>query len=410
MELAVYGDSLARVKIKVQLLKILAPAFMAIAPVNMLHSQAFMASNALQHWRKALASSNRKVANAVIIGDSIACCVGPQDYGNVWTNSLRSYTNARYKQHGSGIIPVGNNDKLALNPQWSLHNNSGQVTNVNYGPYQGGINGTALSSFGGVFRLTGGAELTLLVPERLPYKLVLYYASSTDSGDGIVVRSEKKPLGILGKETSPRFQAHTAVLPLPQNISTLSFSPSSTSGSAYIYGAEFIYDDDGVSIHNLAHGYARSEAYGGDPANQLAFLEQIPGSIQLAIISLGVNDSIDGTPITTYEYRRNIQEIISHLRLINPNISIVIYDEPNDLWGENATPLPQSLVRDQEMQLAQENNVTYLSPFPTWGTYANASALGYFAIDGVHPSDLGDRNLAGLLEAVVFPDEPANWR
>jgi lysophospholipase L1-like esterase len=350
------------------------------------------------------------VANAVIIGDSIACCFGPEDYGNVWTNSLRTYTNLRYRQHGTGILPVGNNDKLSLNPQWSLHSNSGQASNVNYGPYQGGINGTALSSFGGVFKLTGDAVLTLLVPERRPHKLVLYYASSTDSGTGIVVRSESKLLGILGKETSPRFVAHTAVLPLTQSFSTLSFSPASANGSAYIYGAEFIYDDDGVSIHNLAHGYARSEAYGGDPANQLAFLEQIPGGIQLAVISLGVNDSIDGTGTTASEYRGNMQEIISRLRMINPNISIVIYDQPNDLWGENATPLPQSLVRQQEMQLAQENNVTYLSPFPTWGSFANASALGYFASDGVHPSDLGDRNLADLLASIVYSDDSTNWR
>ena len=74
------------------------------------------AQESLSSWRQALASSSRKVANAVIIGDSIACCVGPENYENVWTNSLRSYINVRYKQHGSGVIPVGNNNNMAVNP------------------------------------------------------------------------------------------------------------------------------------------------------------------------------------------------------------------------------------------------------------------------------------------------------
>jgi lysophospholipase L1-like esterase len=363
----------------------------------------------LSTWREALASSGRQIVNAVIIGDSIACCFGPQDYGNVWANSLRTYTKVRYKQHGTGVLPVGNNDNLALNPQWSLLLYNGQASNLKFGPYQAGINGTQTSAFGGVFRLTGDAELTLLVPEKRPYKLVLYYASSTDSGGGVLVRSDGKLLGVLGKETSTHIQAHTAILPLTQSFSTLSFSAASPNGSVYIYGAEFIYQDEGVSVHNLGHGWARSEAYGGDVGSQLAFFDQIPGGIQLAVISLGVNDSLDGTGTTVYEYRRNIQEIISHFRQINPNISIVIYDEPSTQPGENVPLLPQSLIREQEKQLAQENRAVYLSSFPRWGTYDNASARGYFSPGGVHPSDLGDRDLASLLEALLFPDDSANW-
>jgi len=354
-------------------------------------------------WRRALASSNQRVANAVIIGDSIACCIGPQDYGNVWTNSLRTYINLHYMQHGSGVIPVGSNDKLALNPlspEWSIHNNTGQTSVVNFGPYQTGV-----GAFGGVFKLTGDADLTLLLPEKRPDNLVLYYASSTDSGAGILVSAERKALGIFGKESSPRFLAHTAVIPLKQISSKISFSPALASGSVYIYGAEFIYHDEGVSIHNLAHGYARSEAFGSDTAAQLAFLDKIPGGIQLAVISLGVNDSINGTGTTASEYRSNMQQIISYLRQLNPDVSIFIYDQISTRPGEAATLLPQSLIREQEKQLAQTNHGAYLSPLSRWGTFSVASARGYFSPDGIHPTDLGDRELASLLETMLLEED-----
>jgi lysophospholipase L1-like esterase len=356
----------------------------------------------LGSWRQALASSNRKVANAVIIGDSIACCVGPQNYENVWTNSLRSFINAQYKQHSTGVIPVGNNDANAAippeNPPWSLHNNTGQITILNFGPYQTGV-----GTFGGVFKLTGNAELTLLVPENHPHKLVLYYASSTDSGTGVLVQSEKRSLGVIGKQKSSTLLPHTAVISI-DNPSTLSFSSASVNGSAYIYGAEFIYDDAGVSIHNISHGYARSDAYGADTAKQLAFLDQIPGGIQLAVINLGVNDSIDGTGSTAAEYRGNMQNIISYLKQLNPDMSILIYDEISTSPGEKEVLLPQSLVREQEQQLAQANRIGYYSPISIWGDFTTASQRGYFTADGIHPTDLGDRKLANLLEAILFDD------
>jgi lysophospholipase L1-like esterase len=396
-------------------------AFITIVSVIMLYSRTVAASNAphnvpnaqyttgqndnpqklLASWRQALAFSSHKVANAIIIGDSIACCVGPANYENVWTNSLRSYTNARYKQHGSGLIPVGNNNDSSVippeNPPWSLHFNTGQITALNYGPYQTGV-----GAFGGVFKLTGSAEITLLVPENQPYKLVLYYASSIDSGAGILVRSEKGLSEVIGNETSSTLVPHAAIISLGQNPSTLSFSAASMKGTIYIFGAEFIYDDIGVSIHNIAHGYARSEAYGANAVAQLAFLDKIPGGIQLAIISLGVNDSIDGTGTTASQYRSNMQQIISYLRQLNPDMSILIYDQISTRPGEAAKPLPQSLVREQEQQLAQANHIAYYSPLSSWGDFTTASEQGYFTSDGIHPTDLGDRKLANLLEALLF--------
>jgi lysophospholipase L1-like esterase len=276
---------------------------------------------------------------------------------------------------------------------------------VNYGPYQTGV-----GEFGSVFKLTGDAGLTLLVPEKRPSRLILYYASSTDSGAGIIVAAERKSPVVVGKAISSHFQARTATISLSPNSSTISFASAGPGGNAYIYGAEFIYDDAGLSIHNLAHGYARSEAWGADTNAQLAFLDKIPGEIQLAIISLGVNDSINGTGTAAYEYRNNLQQIISYLRQLNPDMSILIYDEINTSPGESATLLPQSLVREQESQIAQANHVAYLSPVSLFGTSTNALARGYITSDGIHPTDLGDRELANILEDVLFDDDDSPRR
>jgi hypothetical protein len=157
----------------------------------------------LTSWQMALRKLHEQPANIVVIGDSIACCIGPRDYGNVWPNVLRRHLGQRYDEHGSGIIPVGNNDGLATNPQWSLHKKSGEISTVDMGPYQSGV-----GAFSSTFKLRGDAELTLLVPEKRPTQVVLYYASSIDTAGGIQVRTDAGDLMVVGKRVSHSIEAH----------------------------------------------------------------------------------------------------------------------------------------------------------------------------------------------------------
>ena len=237
--------------------------------------------------------SSQHPVNIVVMGDSIACCIGPKDYGNVWTNRLRSWLALSYQEHSSGIEPIGNNDGLSTNPPWSLHPGTGTIETLNFGPYQENP-----GAFGSLFRLTGNAQVTVLVPQRPIEEAILYYASGPGSESGIHV-SGRQISTVIAQAGSSQITAHAAHVKL-HGEEILTFSPVD-GGTAYLYGIEFTYHHNGIALHNVAHGYARSEAWGGDVEHQLEFLRLIEGNIQIAIVSLGVNDSINPVTGRTYE-------------------------------------------------------------------------------------------------------------
>jgi lysophospholipase L1-like esterase len=351
-------------------------------------------SSVLAAWQRNVSEAKTRPVNIVVLGDSIACCFGPADYENIWTNVLRQAEALRYRDHGSGVIPIGDDFGLSTNPQWSLHPQGGSIDTVPFGPYQ-----AAKGAFGSVFRLKGDAQVTVLLPVRPADGITLYYASGTDSKAGIRVSYDDQSSVTVGQQNSPTLKAQRADIPLDgTGSSTVSFSAASTSGSAYIYGVEFTYGTAGVSLHNLAHGYARTEAWGGDPASQMAFLSQIRGGIQLAIVSLGINDSINGTGTTLSEYKDHMAAIITYLRSLDAAMPIVLFDEIPTVLGDSATTLPQSAVRAQEQLLATEFGVGYVSPCTSFGTPAEAIDRGYFSRDNLHPSDLGNRRIATVIE------------
>lgn len=351
-------------------------------------------SKVLDSWRKDVSESRLHPVNVVVVGDSIACCVGPADYENTWTNVLRQHLALEYGDHGSGIIPVGNNEGLSTNPQWSIHPHGGSVETIPFGPFQ-----SAPGAFGGVFRLRGAAQLTVLLPVKRPDGINLYYASAVDSTDGITVHYPDGSLATVGRIGSPTFKAQRVSIPTGDGeLSRLSFSSASAHGSVYIYGIEFTYGDSGVSLHNLAHGYARTEAWGSQPEQELAFLPLIQGGIQLAIVSLGVNDSTNGAGTTIVQYRDHMSAIIAQLRRLNPRMAIVIFDEISTKPGESASLLSQNAIRRQEMAIAQRLSLGFVSPLAVFGTSPSSAERGLLSRDKVHPTDLGDRLIAEAIQ------------
>lgn len=355
-------------------------------------------NSVLAAWRRKVASAKSRPINIVVIGDSIACCFGPSNYENVWTNVLRQTEALRYGDHGSGIIPIGKDYGLATNPQWSLHPESGSIDTVQFGPFQDGK-----GAFGSVFRLKGDARITVLLPVRPPDGVILYYATASDSAGGIRVNYDNQPGITVGKQASAVLKTQRIEIPPGgRGSSTLSFSAASVTSPAYLYGIEFTYGKAGISLHNVAHGYARSEAWGGDPDKQLSFLSQIDGGIQLAILSLGVNDSINRTGTTATEYHDHMAGIIAYLRALDPSMPIVLFDEISTVAGDSATPLPQRMVRDQEQLLAREFDVGYVSPLKVFGSPEEAVERGYLSHDNVHPTDLGDRYITSVIEKYLL--------
>lgn len=346
-----------------------------------------------QLWKTVLSSSNQRIVNIAIIGDSIACCIGPKEYSNVWTNQLRTYLGLRFRSHGSGLIPIGNNEGLSMNPQWTTEDSDGMIATVDFGPFQHGK-----GAFGSLFRLSGRVRLT--VSGHAGDHVIVYYATSSDTEGGIKVSSGNLDLGVIEMARSSAFEARAASLVLPTDgrKHAITLEAANPKVNVYVYGVEFTSGVTGLSVHNVAHGYARSEAWGKDPSRQMVFLKQIPGKLDGAIIALGVNDAINGAGTTEEEYVRNMRSIVGTLLRMNPSMMIAIQDENSTAPGETARILPQRKIKAAEQRLAKTLGLGYISIAALWGSEKKAASKGYMAIDGVHPSDLGDRKLAEIMD------------
>ena len=147
-------------------------------------------------------------------------------------------------------------------------------------------------------------------------------------------------------------------------------------------------------MHNVAVAGARSEAFGSAPASENAFLNVIPGGIQLAIVSLGVNDFHAGNNEALSTYTSNMQNLLTYLQgLSAPSPSVLILDE-NQPNTANQTPAVNaqftwSQLVSAEQSLAVSNNAGFISMSELWGAYSSANSLGVMAADGVHPNDKG---------------------
>jgi hypothetical protein len=346
----------------------------------------------LNAFRSALQNSQNSAVSVAVIGDSIFDYGNPSDpttYPNGPVVQLTRSLQNVYGTHGTGIIPIGSNGGLATNPEWTLH---GTVTTVNdLGPSQSGT-----GAFGSTFKMTGGGNYVELTPQ-FGDSLRVYMESTTDSGgcnvlvDGVTT--------LVGNTTSGSPAAIVATIgSLSADVHTV-FIGAPGSGSCYLYGVEFTYGSTGVTVHKLAHGYARSEAWGANTATQLAYIAQMSPVPAAAIVALGVNDSTNGTGTTASQYRSNISNILTYLRTLNPQMAILVADENN--VQTPGTVLPQTTIRTSEQAVAQQFGASYLSIADAWGAYATANALGLMASDGVHITSKGGLSQAGLLTTTM---------
>lgn len=326
----------------------------------------------------AMASAKLAAKAIVVIGDSITCCIGPSDINNnpikVFTRLLQS----AYGNGGTGIIPVGNNDGLSIRPEWSASGTWSAVSDL--GPTQ-----SSTGAFGTVFVSAGtSSSLTLTLPAATTSVTVMGETTTDSAGCNVIVAGTT--VGTVGNSTTSMPTAFSTDVNLGSATSTVTLSPAGP-GKCYLYGAGSSAASTGMVVHNLAHGYARSEAWGSNPSAQLAFVDKLSPVPSLAIIDLGVNDSINGTGTTAAQYQSNLQSIITHLKALNAHMSIMLLD--NYDVQSPGTLLPQTSVRQIEQALAASNGLAYMSMHDVWQSYAEASALGYINADHIHPSDIG---------------------
>jgi lysophospholipase L1-like esterase len=241
-------------------------------------------------------------------------------------------------------------------------------------------------------------------------KVNVYTQSAPDSG-ACTVSIDGTVAGTTPATTTATLQAvKTTFAASAFGSHTLTITPTAT-GKCYVYGAEWTIGSTGVRVHNVAVAGARSEAFGSAPATENAFLNVIPGGIQLAIVSLGVNDFHAGNNETLATYTSNMQSLLTYLQgLSSPSPSLLILDEnqPNTL---NQTPAVNaqftwSQLVSAEQSLAVSNNAAFISMSELWGTYTSANSLGVMAADTVHPNDKGHLYYNYVLEHRLLKGAP----
>jgi len=378
-----------------------------------------------------------RYCNVALIGDSWTEGGGSgASASNYWAVQLQKYLQANSFYHGAGIIPIHTSSGA-----WAWGGSTYSSTNlpptVNaLGPNQT-VGGSTANTFGTLYQLSGTANTVTLGTYNYTTNstgtrfyadtYVIYYATSTDTAAGFTVTiSNTSSSGVVtsstavtcGATTTASYTPGVCTIPAPTvggtalNWDTLTITPPAT-GNAYIYGVEPVavnnpvaplalngYTNVGVSVYNFARGGANSNAFGSSTAMQLAFLPQVyGGQVQLAIISLGLNDW--GQSISTSTYQTNLQNIVSYLQAHFSGISILILDQGNADTSRytNGNGNTQADFRAIEKKVANTYGCAYLSIGERWGTFPNANTnLQVMNPDGLHPNDAGYIDIAQMIE------------
>lgn len=378
-----------------------------------------------------------RYCNVALIGDSWTEGGGTvASASNYWAVQLQRYLQANSFYHGAGIIPVHTSSGAWV---WggSTYSSTNMPPTVNaLGPNQV-VSGNTAATFGTLYQLSGTANTLTLGTYSYSSNptgsrfyadtYLVYYATSTDTAAGFTVTvSNTASSGTVTTSTPVTCGATTtaaytpavctisapSVSGTPLNWDTLTITPPAT-GNAYIYGVEPVvlnnpvaplavnnYTNVGISVDNFGRGGATSNAFGSSPATQLAFLPEVyGGQIELAVVSLGLNDWAQGVALSTYQ--TNLQNIVSYLQTTFPAISILLLDQGNvdPTKYSNANGNTQAQFRAIEKAVATAYGCGFLSVSERWGTFANANThLQIMGPDGLHPTDAGYIDIAQMIE------------
>lgn len=390
---------------------------------------------ALATLQGCLRNAPNQICPIVIVpGDSTWCCIGPANIANGPSFQYQQYARLQgYPMRGTGLYTVNANPGApkagwkALNPTLS---GIGQTSEL--GPSQ-----TGEAAFGSVWTaatigsvVQGFALVDLPVLDAAGVGLagnqliiegmtdstttagtviidpIINFATGAYSGGTVLTTS----LG--GTTSTPTAYYQTYNIPGSSSSTThtvLIIPTNLTAGKVDIYACGYNQNSAGVEIDDFATGNARSEAYGTATATQMAFVGAMPVPPVAAFVVISINDMINGTGVTQAQYSANVQNSINYLLSLNPQMSIIIVDEQN--VSPSAPVLTKTQVQSTEYALAQTYVGQYLSIAETWGTEANAAARGWMLNDGIHFTDVGGRNLSGMVWADItsgLPPLPIN--
>jgi hypothetical protein len=340
--------------------------------------------------RTALNNAGTTRVRGVLIGDSILCCTGPTIQSNGPAAQFRSWLQSSYGNGGIGAVVIGDTTGVGVRPEWTLSGTWTTVTDL--GPSQAGT-----GPFGSVF-VASGTSNTLTLAAQTGDTVEVYGETAIDSA-GCSVKVDGSTVGIAGASTSGTPTAFRSTFAVTLGSHILQIAPSGA-GKCYVYAAGFTSGSTGVVLDNLAHGYARSEAWGTTPTAQLAYVAKLSPLPSFAVVGLGVNDTLNGTD-NQATYQSNMQAVITGLLSINPSMTIIVMDENDVRYPGNTITQPQ--IRQSEISLAQSNNLGYTSLHDSWVSFSNANALGLMMPgDPNHPSDAGGIAIGYQLASYIY--------
>ena len=343
------------------------------------------------------------------LSDSILNGTGPAETADQPLYQTRAFLNG-FPSGGTGLHPAIAYPG-ASSIEWQLNANSGGLaTSHEFGPYQlaNGSNGQAIDS---LLVLTGNATATLSSPTALHFGGTKYthlgVIAPGDTGadisiDGTVVGTAvcADPGSANNPTTTPSLckQSYT-VAQGDHTVSVVAHVGGANSPRTHLYGGEWLSNDHGVLIENMGHGTARSDAYASDITHQLAFIPQLSCTPDAAILELGTNDVAQSVNTKT-QYLANLQATANYLRTVNPNMSLFFFDAHH--IQNPGSGLSESDEYATEQQVARQFQAYFHSMKDDWGTYAQATAEGLNAGDGLHPSDKGGRYYGSIVGSWIL--------
>lgn len=348
----------------------------------------------LNNFRAALANASNADVNIVLVGDNDVQGLGATTLSNSMYYQLQTYFSPFNSAGpaGTGIIPVfGNGAGVTLNREWTQ---TGTLTSsADLGPTQATPN-----AFNSTAILTGtGTSVTLNAISGYN-TLTIYGETSTDTANGCSVVVNGGSPHIVGNTTTGSPGVYKTAIALGSTGTWTTVISGTSSGNCRLYGAEFSNASvNGVEIHRLAHAASTSGAWGSNVAAQLAYIGSISPAPQLAVIMLGRYDNINSASLSTTT--ANFTNLVSQLRVINPQMAVIFMDEPP--MNTNGTGITPAQIKTLEQSFGFTANTAYISLGDSFGTYANANAIGAMAGDGININDKGSLYAASLLTNVL---------
>jgi hypothetical protein len=358
-----------------------------------------------------LSNAATQLVRVRVLGDSITRCwgaagntqaacagIGPVTFGNLWVEQLRSWLNARYPSHGSGLIPV-----VASIPANNIDNNFYTVTGT-YTASQGfdlGVpyqtqNGAGMVGGGGI-HLNANATISMkATPGKTLNIYYVTYANTTTAGFNVAIDGQAK--GTYGTEVGSAGGYYRASIDAG-SLANHQASLSCNGSDCYIYAFEWVTNPNGVAVDNLSVAACAAECFGANPNSAMAVIDLTnSGARVYDIVALGMNDYLRDTNLSMYA--NNMSGIVSHAQATGVQ-SVFLFNMPWTTAG-SANGIDMNSIFSTAQGIAAANKYDY-ADVVHGGLFANTAAMvaaGYYnAADQIHLSDAGHYALWSLLQA-----------